>query len=53
MNHTASNAWIEVTVWYLTPPKNSGKIKTKLFEKIMQELKKSPEKVGFPNTKLN
>ncbi len=48
----SNNVWVEVTVRYLTEPKNSGRIKTRLFEKIIEELRKSPEKVGFPNTKL-
>lgn len=45
------NAWIEVTVRYLVEPKNSGRVKSELFKLIMEELKKSPEKVVFPNTK--
>lgn len=44
------NSWIEVTVRYLVEPKNSGTVKSKLFRMIMDELKKHPEKVVFPNT---
>jgi small-conductance mechanosensitive channel len=44
------NTWIEVTVRYLVEPKNSGKIRRRLFEAVMEELKKSPEKVRFPNS---
>lgn len=47
-----TNGWIEVTVRYLTEPKNSGRIKTRLFGKIMEELRKHPGKVAFPNMKL-
>ncbi|WP_194972463.1 mechanosensitive ion channel family protein [Aquiflexum lacus] len=47
-----NNTWIEVIVRYLVEPKNSGKVKKELFEKVMEELKKSPEKVIFPNTKM-
>ena len=45
-----TNTWIEVMVRYLVEPKNSGRVKKKLFETVMDELKKYPDKVGFPNT---
>ncbi|WP_194774582.1 mechanosensitive ion channel family protein [Pararhodonellum marinum] len=45
------NTWIEVIVRYLVEPKNSGKVKNALFETVMDELKKNPEKVNFPNSK--
>lgn len=44
-----NNGWIEVIVRYLVEPKNSGRVKKKLFEAVMLELKKNPEKVQFPN----
>jgi small-conductance mechanosensitive channel len=47
-----NNTWIEVIVRYLVEPKNSGRVKKELFETVMEELKKSPEKVIFPNTKM-
>ncbi|MGK2861915.1 MAG: mechanosensitive ion channel family protein [Chitinophagaceae bacterium] len=47
-----NNGWIEVLVRYLVEPKNSGRVKKKLFEAVMAELKKNPEKVLFPNTNL-
>ena len=37
-------------VRYLVEPKNSGSVKNNLFEAVMDELKKNPEKVIFPNT---
>ncbi|SMD43401.1 Small-conductance mechanosensitive channel [Aquiflexum balticum DSM 16537] len=46
------NTWIEVIVRYLVEPKNSGPVKKVLFESVMEELKKNPEKVIFPNTKM-
>jgi len=46
-----NNTWVEVMVRYLVEPKNSGRVKKKLFEAVMEELKKYPEKVIFPNTK--
>lgn len=45
-----NNTWVEVMVRYLVEPKNSGRVKKKLFEAVMDELKKNPEKVIFPNT---
>lgn len=46
------NSWIEVTVRYLVEPKSSGRVKKKLFVAVMDELKKHPDKVQFPNMKL-
>ncbi len=46
------NTWIEVIVRYLVEPKNSGRVRKKLFEVVMVELKKNPEKVMFPNTNI-
>lgn len=46
------NTWIEVTVRYLVEPKNSGRVKRELFEVVIEELKKNPDKVIFPNSKL-
>ncbi len=46
------NTWVEVMVRYLVEPKNSGRVKQKLFETVMKELKKNPEKVLFPNTAI-
>jgi small-conductance mechanosensitive channel len=45
-----NNTWVEVMVRYLVEPKNSGGVKKKLFEAVMDELKKNPDKVMFPNT---
>lgn len=44
------NTWIEVTVRFLVEPKNIGPTKSLLFTHIMEELKKYPEKVIFPNS---
>lgn len=44
------NSWVEVIVRYLVEPKNSGRVKKKLFDVVMYELKKNPERVVFPNT---
>lgn len=47
-----SNTWIEVIVRYLVEPKNSGQVKKKLFDAVMEELKKHPELVMFPKTNM-
>lgn len=47
-----ANTWIEVVVRYLVEPKNSGRVRKELFEIVLDELKKTPEKVRFPNTIL-
>ncbi len=47
-----NNTWVEVMVRYLVEPKNSGRVKKRLFEAVMEELKKNPEKVFFPNTTI-
>ncbi|HSJ12349.1 MAG TPA: hypothetical protein VK916_06665, partial [Gillisia sp.] len=47
-----NNTWIEVTVRFLVEPKNSGSVKSLLFTHIMEELKKHPEKVIFPNSQI-
>ncbi|TXF74814.1 mechanosensitive ion channel family protein [Chryseobacterium sp.] len=46
------NAFVEVTVRYLVEPKNSGRVKTKLFGIIMEELGKFPDKVQFPQQNM-
>jgi len=47
-----ANTWVGVIVRYLVEPKNSGRVKKQLFEVVMEELKKYPEKVIFPNTTM-
>lgn len=44
------NTWIEVTVRFLVQPKSLGPTKSLLFTHIMEELKKHPQKVIFPNS---
>ena len=47
------NTWVDVKVRYLVEPKDSGKVKNKLFEAVMAELKKHPDKVIFPQSKIH
>lgn len=46
------NTWIEVTVRFLVEPKSLGPTKSLLFTHIMEELKKHPQKVIFPNSEV-
>lgn len=43
------NSWLEVVVRFLVEPKESGRTKRRLFEKLLKSLKEEPEKVIFPN----
>lgn len=47
-----ANTWIEVIARFLVEPKQSGAVKGRLFEKMMQALKAQPEKVMFPKTNM-
>lgn len=44
-----NSAWIEVVVRYLVDPKNSGKVRKELFDTVMEELKKNPDKIILPH----
>lgn len=46
------NTWIEVVVRYLVEPKLSGQVKRRIFENLIEELNKYPEKVMFPNSSM-
>lgn len=47
------NTWVDVKVRYLVEPKDSGKVKNKLFEAVMAELRIHPDKVIFPQSKIH
>jgi len=42
------NTWLDVIVRYLVHPKEAGRVKTRLVKKLLAELNKAPERVGFP-----
>ncbi|GHA61723.1 mechanosensitive ion channel family protein [Pontibacter akesuensis] len=46
------NTWIQVTVRYLVEPKQSGAVKGRLFTRMMEELRRQPDKVMFPKTNM-
>lgn len=43
-----SNTWIEAIVRYLVEPKQAGRVKSKLIEKMLRTLNAAPDKVMFP-----
>src|SRR6266404_8852142 len=43
-----SNTWIDAIVRYLVHPKEAGRVKTRLIQKLLAELKATPDKVMFP-----
>ena len=43
-----SNTWIDAIVRYLVHPKEAGRVKTRLIQKLLTELKATPDKVMFP-----
>lgn len=45
-------AWLDAIVRYLVPPKESGRIKTRLTKKLLERLNAEPERVLFPKSNL-
>jgi len=45
-------SWIEAIVRYLVPPKESGRIKTRIIQKLLDRLNAEPERVLFPKSNL-
>lgn len=43
-----ANTWLEATVRYVVPPREAGRIKNHLIRRLLEELNKEPERVGFP-----
>ena len=46
------NTWVEAVVRYLVQPKEAGRIKTRLLQKMLTALNAAPEKVLFPKSNL-
>ena len=40
--------WIDAIVRYLVPPREAGRIKTRLIQKLLAALNTAPDKVMFP-----
>ena len=43
-----SNTWLDAIVRYLVPPKEAGRVKTRLIKKLLSELNAAPDRVLFP-----
>ena len=48
----SENTWLEAIVRYIVPPKESGRIKTRLTKKLLDKLNAEPERVLFPKSNL-
>ena len=48
----SENTWLEAIVRYLVHPKESGRVKTRLTKKLLDQLNQEPERVLFPKSNL-
>jgi small-conductance mechanosensitive channel len=48
MFRVTENSWLEVIIRYLVPPKEAGRIKTRLLKQMLDALKTAPDRVLFP-----
>jgi small-conductance mechanosensitive channel len=46
------NTWIEAIVRYLVQPKEAGRVKTRLIQKMLARLNAEPERVLFPKSNM-
>lgn len=44
----SENTWLEAIVRYLVPPREAGRVKTRLIKKLLASLNAAPDKVMFP-----
>ena len=52
MFRVSDNTWLEAIVRYLVHPKEAGRVKTRLIEKLLRELGTQPDKVLFPKSNM-
>jgi small-conductance mechanosensitive channel len=45
-----SNTWLDAIVRYLVRPKRAGQVKTRLINRLLQELNAAPDRVMFPKS---
>jgi hypothetical protein len=45
-----ANTWLDAIVRYLVPPKEAGRVKSRLIKKLLAELNAAPERVLFPKS---
>jgi hypothetical protein len=43
------NTWLEAIVRYLVPPREAGRVQTRLIKKLLAALNAAPDKVMFPD----
>lgn len=43
-----ANTWLDAIVRYLVHPKEAGRVKTRLIQKLLKELNAAPDRVQFP-----
>jgi hypothetical protein len=43
-----NNTWLDAIIRYLVPPRESGRIKTRLIKKMLARLNAEPERTMFP-----
>ena len=48
MFRVSENTWLEVIVRYLVPPKEAGRVKTRLIQDLLKALNAAPDRVLFP-----
>jgi hypothetical protein len=48
----SENTWLDVIIRYLVHPKESGRVKTRLIEKLLMKLNAESERVMFPKSNL-
>src|ERR1041385_8583536 len=48
----SDNTWLEAIVRYLVHPKESGRVKTRITQKLLDKLNAEPERVLFPKSNL-
>ena len=46
------NTWIDATVRYLVEPREAGRVKTRLIQKMLKRLNAEPDRVGFPKDNM-
>jgi small-conductance mechanosensitive channel len=44
----ADNTWLEAIVRYVVPPREAGRVKTRLIKKLLEALNAEPDRVMFP-----
>jgi len=48
----SDNTWLEAILRYLVPPREAGRIKTRLIKKMLERLNAEPERTLFPKSNM-